>query len=55
MTKLYTDLAAATTNEVDNFNPIFVVKLRGVPVAATHNRAIHLDGNSRFGKIQLGD
>jgi len=51
----FTTDSASTTNEVNNLNPIIVMKLRDAPVAAPHDRAIQLDGYSRFGKIQLGD
>ena len=54
MSKLYTDLAS-TTNEVDNLDPIVVVKVGGAPVTTTHNGAIQLDCDTCFGKIELCD
>lgn len=54
MSKLYTD-SASTTNEVDDLDPIIVMKLGGAPVTTTHDGAIQLDGDSCFGKIELCD
>lgn len=54
MSKLYTD-SASTTNEVDDLDPILVLKLGGAPVATTHDGTIQLDSDSGFGQIKLCD
>ena len=55
MLKLYTDLASTTTNEVDDLDPIIVVKLRRAPIAATNDRAIQFHGDSGRWQIELGN
>jgi hypothetical protein len=53
--KLYTDLASTTTDEVDDLDPIVVAKLRRVPLIATDNDAVQFDRNSRGRQVKLGD
>jgi hypothetical protein len=53
--KLYTHLAATTTNEVHDLDSIVVAQFRRAPFAATYNGAIQLDGNSLGRQLELRD
>jgi len=44
-----------TTNEVDDLDSIVVAQLGRVPLVATHNGTIQLDGNSRRREVKLRD
>ena len=44
-----------TTNEVDDLDPIVVAQLGRVPLVATDDGTIQLDGNPRRRQVKLGD
>jgi hypothetical protein len=55
MVKLYTDLSRSTTDEMNDLDPILVLKHRRAPVVAAHDGPIQFDGNPRRGQIKLRD
>ena len=51
----FVPLWLTSADEVDNLDPIVVMENSTAPLAATHDRTIEFDRDSRSGKIKLGD